>query len=115
MVHAWPEKFGKAFLNDLFFWVWQRINTNTTEIWDAREAKTAAAPWQTMYSHEVNTAIRAEFRTKTWIPEDKYFNILVALNPHVGFLPRVVIDHSGVPDMGNPLLTTRPQIYLVLS
>ena len=80
MVHHWPEKFGKAFLNDLFFWVWQRIDTNTTEIWDAREAKTAAAPWQTMYSHEVNCAIRAEFRTKgetyTWVPEDKYFNIL---------------------------------------
>ena len=32
MVHEWPEKMGKAFLNDLFFWVWQRINLNTTEI-----------------------------------------------------------------------------------
>ena len=80
MIHHWPEKFAKGFLNDLFFWVWQRMDTRATEMWTPAEAKTNSAPWQRTYNHEVNSAIRPEFRNKgeayMYVVEDKICNIL---------------------------------------
>jgi hypothetical protein len=80
MLHHWPEKFAKDFLNDLFFWVWQRMDTRATEMWSPAEAKTAGAPWQRTYNHEVNTSTRPEFRSKgeayMCVVEDKICNIL---------------------------------------
>ena len=80
MVSFW-KKLGKAFLSDLFWWVWFKIEREVEHKWTAEQAKTNSAPFQIWYTHEVNHANKVEHREKgeayTWIPgDDKYFNIL---------------------------------------
>ena len=80
IVSFWGE-IGKAFLSDLFWWVWFKIQREVEHKWTADEARTNSAPFQIFYTHEVNHANKVEHREKgeayTWIPGDKkYFNIL---------------------------------------
>ena len=79
MANRWGD-IGKAFLNDLFFWVWHKLETKSETIWTQKEETANSAPFESAYSHETNTALKPEHlrkeETYTYRPSDKVLNRL---------------------------------------
>jgi hypothetical protein len=51
---------GQQFLNDLFFWVWDKLDKRTIREWDHDEENRNGAPYQGAYCHEENTTMKKE-------------------------------------------------------
>ena len=82
-VHAMAKRWGEYginFLQDLFFWVWRKLENEEVWAWTQKEEASNSAPFEDAYSHEANHALKSENLAKgeayTWIPSEKVLNRL---------------------------------------
>jgi len=73
-------RLGTKFLNDLFFWVWEKLKNNEAREWDLQEEETYSAPYQGAYVHDDNYANKEEDLRKgeaeLRVPQTTPLNIL---------------------------------------